>query len=83
MNLVKLTDNTSLVISKIEEQTPLKVSLEKKISKKQEDINALLQFMKTKNTSHKVMEAVIEERNEMRTDNVNIKTKKASKKNFD
>jgi nucleotide sugar dehydrogenase len=47
------------------------------------DTNALLQFMKTKNTSHKVMEAVIEERNEMRTDNVNIKTKKASKKNFD
>lgn len=48
------------------------------------DTNALLQFMKTKNTSHKVMEAVIEERNEMRNDNVNVKTKKkASKKNLD
>ena len=40
------------------------------------DTNALLQFMKTKNTSHKVMEAVIEERNEMRSDNINITKKK-------
>ena len=49
MNLVKLTDNTSLVISKIEEQTPLKVSLEKKISKKQEDINAFKKALKKVN----------------------------------
>lgn len=44
------------------------------------DTNALLQFMKTKNTNHKVLNAVIEERNEMRTDNVNIKTKKKRQK---
>ena len=37
------------------------------------DTNALLQFMKTKNTNHKVMEAVIEERNEMRDDHTNVK----------
>lgn len=41
MQLVKLNDNTFLVTSKIEEQTPLKVSLEKKINEKQEDLNAL------------------------------------------
>lgn len=46
------------------------------------DTNALLQFMKTKKTPYKVLDAVISERNEMRTDNVNIKTKKASKKNL-
>ena len=44
------------------------------------DTNALLQFMKTKNTSHKVMEAVIEERNEMRSDNVNVKIKNSHSK---
>jgi hypothetical protein len=47
MKLVKLNDNTSLVITKIEEQTPLKASLEKKISKKQEDINSLKKALKT------------------------------------
>jgi len=36
------------------------------------DTNALLQFMKLKKTNHKVLEAVISERNEMRDDNVNI-----------
>jgi len=36
------------------------------------DTNALLQFMKLKKTNHKVLEAVINERNEMRRDNVNI-----------
>ena len=44
------------------------------------DTNALLQFMKTKNTNHKVMEAVIEERNEMRDDHTNVKLKKSVKK---
>ena len=44
------------------------------------DTNALLQFMKTKKTPHKVLDAVITERNEMRTDNVNIKTKKKRQK---
>merc|ERR1711965_14373 len=39
------------------------------------DTNALLQFMKKKQTNHKVLEAVIKERNEMRSDNVNIKVK--------
>jgi hypothetical protein len=47
MKLVKLNDNASLVITKIEEQTPLKASLEKKISKKQEDINSLKKALKT------------------------------------
>ena len=47
MKLVKLNDNTSLVITKIEEQTPLKASLEKKISKKQEDINSLKKALET------------------------------------
>jgi len=36
------------------------------------DTNALLQFMKTKNTAHKVLKAVIDERNEMRTDHANV-----------
>jgi len=39
------------------------------------DTNALLHFMKIKNTKHKVLQAVIDERNEMRNDNVNIKLK--------
>ena len=38
------------------------------------DTSALLHFMKSKKTPHKVLDAVIAERNEMRTDNVNIKT---------
>ena len=37
------------------------------------DTNALLQFMKNKNTPHKVLNAVIEERNEMRQDHTNVK----------
>lgn len=37
------------------------------------DTNALVQFMKTKNTSHKVLQAVIDERNEMRDDHANVK----------
>ena len=44
------------------------------------DTNALLQFMKTKNTNHKVLSAVIEERNEMRSDNVNVKIKNSHSK---
>ncbi len=44
------------------------------------DTNALLQFMKTKNTNHKVLSAVIEERNEMRNDNVNVKIKNSHSK---
>jgi UDP-glucose 6-dehydrogenase len=35
------------------------------------DTNALLQHMKNKNVAHKVLQATIEERNEMRNDNVN------------
>lgn len=37
------------------------------------DTNALLQFMKNNNTPHKVLEAVINERNEMRDDHTNVK----------
>jgi len=37
------------------------------------DTNALVQFMKTKNTRHKVLQAVIDERNEMRDDHTNVK----------
>jgi UDPglucose 6-dehydrogenase len=37
------------------------------------DTNALLQFMKRNNVSHKVLEAVITERNEMRSDHDNVK----------
>ena len=37
------------------------------------DTNALVQFMKTKNTSHKVLQAVIDERNEMRDYRYNVK----------
>ena len=45
------------------------------------DTNALLQFMKTKNTNHNVLEAVINERNEMRNDHTNVKlTNKETKK---
>lgn len=36
------------------------------------DTNALLQHMKRENTPHKVLEATISERNEMRNDNANI-----------
>lgn len=44
------------------------------------DTNALLQFMKSKNTAHKVLNAVIDERNEMRDDHTNVKLAKKSKK---
>ena len=45
------------------------------------DTNALLQFMKTKNTAHKVLHAVVDERNEMRDDHTNVKlTNKETKK---
>ena len=40
------------------------------------DTNALLQFMKKMNSPHKVLEAIIDERNEMRTDQKNIQTSK-------
>ena len=36
------------------------------------DTNALLEFMKKKSSVHKVLQAVIKERNEMRNDNTNI-----------
>lgn len=36
------------------------------------DTNALLQYMKSNNINHKVLEATISERNTMRNDNVNI-----------
>lgn len=39
------------------------------------DTNALLQYMKREETPHGVLSATIEERNEMRQDNVNIKKK--------
>jgi nucleotide sugar dehydrogenase len=39
------------------------------------DTNALLQFMKNKKSPYKVLNSVIEERNEMRKDNINIKLK--------
>ena len=37
------------------------------------DTNALLQFMKTMDSPCKVLEATVDERNEMREDNINIK----------
>ena len=37
------------------------------------DTNALLEYMKQRNSPHSVLEAVIQERNEMRDDNVNCK----------
>ena len=37
------------------------------------DTNALLQFMKTKNTAHEVLKAVVDERNKMRDDHTNVK----------
>ena len=37
------------------------------------DTNALVQFMKNNNTAHKVLQAVIDERNEMRDDHTNVK----------
>ena len=37
------------------------------------DTNALLQFMKNKNTPHKVLNSVVEERNEIRDDHTNVK----------
>ena len=37
------------------------------------DTNALLQFMKTKNTAHEVLQAVVDERNKMRNDHTNVK----------
>jgi len=45
------------------------------------DTNALLQYMKREETPHGVLSATIEERNEMRQDNVNIKKK--DKKDFE
>jgi UDP-glucose 6-dehydrogenase len=36
------------------------------------DTNALMQYMKKLNVPHKVLQATIEERNEMRNDDVNI-----------
>lgn len=49
MNLVKLNDNATLVISKIEEQKPLKVSIDDKINKTQEEINAFKKALKKVN----------------------------------
>ena len=49
MNLVKLNDNATLVISKIEEQKPLKVSIDDKINKTLEEINALKKALKKVN----------------------------------
>ena len=37
------------------------------------DTNALLQFMKTKNTAYEVLQAVVDERNKMRDDHTNVK----------
>lgn len=42
------------------------------------DTNALLNHMRRKETPHKVLAATVEERNEMRNDNVNIKQKEES-----
>ena len=39
------------------------------------DTNALLQFMKNKNSNYKILEATILERNEMRNDHINISKK--------
>ena len=39
------------------------------------DTNALLEFMKTQNSPHEVIEATISERNKIRKDNVNIEFK--------
>jgi len=39
------------------------------------DTNALLEFMKTQNSPHEVLEATISERNKIRKDNVNIEFK--------
>ena len=39
------------------------------------DTNALLNHMKREGTPHKVLEATVEERNEMRQDHTNVKKK--------
>lgn len=44
------------------------------------DTNALLQFMKTKNTAHEVLQAVVDERNKMRDDHTNVKLLSAKNK---
>ena len=38
------------------------------------DTNALLEFMKTNNSHHEILEACIKERNSMRTDHINIQS---------
>jgi len=43
------------------------------------DTNALLSFMKTHRSEHKVLESCIDERNEMRTDHVNVELKSDKK----